>query len=249
MIPYADLLTLLLALFIVLYGMSSTDAKKFEDMSKAFSVALNGGSGVLDHSSIDGSTKNTPQENEIDPSSSKNISKSRSQLVRQEQIDLEKLKQRMDQYIKSNGLSAQLNTKLNQSQLTITISDQALFASGLAVVKPESQQLGIAISKMLESFPDYDIVVSGHTDNIPIDNYQFSSNWDLSSSRALNFMKILLSDGKLDPRKFVNTGFGEYHPIAPNDTEAGRAKNRRVEVSVIRKYQNETAAQTVSVAK
>ncbi|MNH85645.1 Motility protein B [compost metagenome] len=240
LIPYADLLTLLLALFIVLYGMSSTDAKKFEQMSKAFSIALNGGVGVMDKSSIEGTDTNTPQESSAQQSTqSMSMSKKRSELMRQEQEDLEKLKKQMDSYIKVNGLSSQLDTKLNQSQLTITISDKALFASGDDTVKPESKQLAKAISVMLEGFPDYDIIVSGHTDNVPISNQQFDSNWDLSSGRALNFMKILLLNSKLDPRKFVSTGYGEYHPVASNDTEVGRAKNRRVEVSILRKYQSD----------
>lgn len=247
LIPYADLLTLLLALFIVLYGMSSTDAKKFEQMSKAFSIALNGGVGVLDKSSIEGTDSNTPQESsEQQSTQSMNLSKSRSELMRQEQQDLERLKKQMDQYIKSNGLSSQLDTKLNQSQLTITISDKALFASGDDTVKPESKQLAKAISLMLEGFPDYEIVVSGHTDNIPISNQQFDSNWDLSSGRALNFMKILLLNNKLDPRKFVSTGYGEYRPVVSNATNEGRAKNRRVEVSVLRKYSNTNQAGTAA---
>ncbi|MNN66255.1 Outer membrane porin F precursor [compost metagenome] len=89
---------------------------------------------------------------------------------------------------------------------------------------------------MLQQFPDYEVIVSGHTDNIPISNHEFPSNWDLSSVRALNFMKILLLNDQLDPKKFSAIGYGEYHPVSPNDTVAGRALNRRVEVSIIRKY-------------
>ncbi|USB33352.1 flagellar motor protein MotB [Paenibacillus sp. YPG26] len=241
LIPYADLLTLLLALFIVLYGMSSTDAKKFEQMSKAFSIALNGGVGVMDKSpSIEGSSTNAPKDSSPQQSTQNmSMNKKRSELMRQEQEDLEKLKKQMDNYIKVNGLSSQLDTKLNQSQLTVTISDKALFASGDDTVKPDSRKLAKAISVMLQGFPDYDIIVSGHTDNVPISNQQFDSNWDLSSGRALNFMKILLINGKLDPRKFVSTGYGEYRPVAPNNTAEGRAKNRRVEVSILRKYQSD----------
>ncbi|RUT28066.1 flagellar motor protein MotB [Paenibacillus zeisoli] len=247
LIPYADLLTLLLALFIVLYGMSSTDAKKFEEMSKAFSVALNGGVGVMDKSSVEGTDTNTPQDSssqlQQQSGQSMSMAKKRSELMRQEQEDLEKLKKQMDNYIKVNGLSSQLDTKLNQSQLTITISDKALFASGDDTVKPESRKLAKAISVLLEGFPDYEVIVSGHTDNVPISNQQFDSNWDLSAGRALNFMKILLLNSKLDPRKFVSTGYGEYHPVASNSTDEGRSKNRRVEVSILRKYQSNTSSQ------
>ncbi|OZB89999.1 flagellar motor protein MotB [Paenibacillus sp. XY044] len=241
LLPYADLLTLLLALFIVLYSMSATDAKKFEEMSQAFNNALSTGNGVLNFRSNLPMDKNMDQGKKDSQESivtDNNDKKQKSQLAKQEQEDLEKLKNQLDQYIKTNGLTNQLDTKLNQSQLTITISDNALFASGSAQVKPESRQLALAISNMLQQFPTYDVVVSGHTDNMPISNSEYASNWDLSSNRALNFLKILLTNKQLDPAKFTSTAFGEFRPVASNDTEAGRAKNRRVEVSIIRKYQD-----------
>ena len=122
----------------------------------------------------------------------------------------------------------------------ITISDNALFASGQAVVKDDSRQLAKSISTMLQQFPDYDVLVQGHTDNVPIANTNYSSNWDLSVDRALQFMKILLTNTNLNPRKFSAIGYGEYHPISDNATAVGRSKNRRVEVSIIRKYQAST---------
>ncbi|MNC28026.1 Outer membrane porin F precursor [compost metagenome] len=159
-----------------------------------------------------------------------------AKLRQKEQEELEKLKKQFDQYIKNNGLTDLLSTKLNQSQLTITISDNALFSSGQAVVKDESRQLAKSISTMLQQFPNYEVLVEGHTDNIPISNSEYPSNWDLSVARALQFMKILLLNPYLDPVKFSPIGYGEYHPIADNATAAGRAKNRRVEVSILRKY-------------
>ncbi|MNN35352.1 Outer membrane porin F precursor [compost metagenome] len=172
----------------------------------------------------------------------------KNELKRQEQQNLEALKKQLDTYIKENGLTDDLETKLNQSQLMITISDKALFASGEAVVKPEARQLAKAISTMLQKFPDYEIIVSGHTDNVPISTYEFPSNWDLSSVRALNFMKILLINTNLDPKKFSAIGYGEYHPVAGNDTAVGRAQNRRVEVSIIRKYADSSEQLGVTAA-
>ncbi|CAM4517553.1 flagellar motor protein MotB [Paenibacillus xylanexedens] len=242
LLPYSDLMTLLLALFIVLFGMSSIDAAKFEQMASALNSALNGGSGILDHSSMNPDTpgadlgKNKQEPTEITKKTPAQITD--AQMAKKEQEDLEKLKERLDKYISKNGLSDQLNTKLNQSELKITISDNALFSSGRADVKPESRSLAKAISSMLQEFPEYEVVVSGHTDNIPISNNQYKDNWDLSADRALNFLKILLLNSRLDPSKFTPSGYGEYHPIASNDTNTGRAQNRRVEVSIIRKYQS-----------
>lgn len=238
LLPYSDLMTLLLALFIVLFGMSTVDAKKFEEMSEAFQSVLTGGSGILEQNSMSSNTKNSISENQIPKPSSDGLMKKKSELMRKEQENLESLKKQLDTYIKNNGLTDQLDTKLNQSQLMVTISDNALFPSGEAEVKPNARILAKAISAMLQEFPDYEVIVSGHTDNVPISNHEFPSNWDLSSVRALNFMKILLLNEQLDPKKFSAIGYGEYHPVSSNENNVGRAKNRRVEVSIIRKYQD-----------
>ena len=104
--------------------------------------------------------------------------------------------------------------------------------------EPEARSLAISIATMLHKYPGYEIIVSGHTDNQPISTSEFESNWDLSSSRAIRFMDVLLSTKKLDPRLFSAIGYGEYRPVSDNSTNLGRSKNRRVEVSIIRKYTN-----------
>ncbi|MCC3378064.1 flagellar motor protein MotB [Paenibacillus farraposensis] len=246
LLPYSDLMTLLLALFIVLFGMSSLDAKKFETMAQSLTAAFNGGTGILDQSAANPSSqsmdmgKNKEQVTQPTKSKATSTSELQRQLAQREEEDLKKLKKQMDQYIQNNGLTTLLNTRLNQSQLMITISDNALFASGQAEVKPEARKLAKSISGMLQQFPGYDVIVSGHTDNVPISNSQFPSNFDLSAKRSLNFLRILLLNQQLDPTKFVSIGYGEYRPVAKNQDSQGRAKNRRVEISVLRKYQNGT---------
>ncbi|WP_308637088.1 flagellar motor protein MotB [Paenibacillus silvisoli] len=249
LIPYADLLTLLLALFIVLYAMSSTDSKKFQDMSKAFNIAFSSGIGVLEQSAVitnanqfEDTTDSRRHEDTKDMSREENL----EALKQKEQQDLEKLKKQVDNYIKSNGLTTQLDTKLNLSQLTITISDSSLFAPGSAKVKPESRKLAVNISNMLQNYPDYQVEVSGHTDNVPMKSPEFESNWDLSSMRALKFLNIMLINKKLDPHLFKTIGYGEYHPVASNTTAEGRSKNRRVEVSIMRKYTDTSNTTTIS---
>lgn len=232
LLPYSDLMTLLLAMFIVLFGMSSVNAEKFKAVSDAFNNVLSGGSGILDQNSFN---SNDMQSFKVQPKPD-DVKASVNELKRREQENLEGLKKQLDNYIKQNGLTNDLDTKLNQSQLMITISDKALFPSGEAEVKQDARKLAKAISDMLEQFPDYEVIVSGHTDNIPISNKEYPSNWDLSSARALNFMKILMLNTQLDPQKFSAIGYGEYHPVSTNESAVGRAQNRRVEVSIIRKY-------------
>ncbi|UHA75276.1 flagellar motor protein MotB [Paenibacillus sp. 481] len=246
LIPYADILTLLLALFIVLYSMQAVDKKKFEEMSQAFSVALNtGGVNILDQTSVirTGGQK-VEQMDESKDHRSDSPQKEREQHMRQAQLEqqkLEQLQRKLDEYIKSNGLADQLNTKLNHSELKITINDSALFDSGKADLKNDAKQLAVTIGSMLKNYPGYEVVVTGHTDDRPISNSRFASNWDLSSARALSFMKIVLERSEIHPKLFKAVGMGEYHPIAENKTDEGRSKNRRVEVSILRKYTDKNA--------
>ncbi|KIL34540.1 flagellar motor protein MotB [Cohnella kolymensis] len=234
LLPYSDLMTLLLALFIVLYAASAVNTSKFDEMSRAFRSAFNSGLGVLDKNSVMENDQQRRRSDEMN--NKKDEAKTRDSLRKQEQQNLEELKKQLDRYIQKNGLSSQLQTELNTSELLITIRDNALFASGSAGIKTESQKLAAAIGEMLQGYPDYDILVTGHTDDQPINTKEFPSNWELSSKRAINFMKILLENDAFDPKRFSATGYGEFRPVDTSGTNLGRAKNRRVEVSVLRKY-------------
>ncbi|MFX3624003.1 MAG: flagellar motor protein MotB [Ectobacillus sp.] len=234
LIPYADMLTLLLALFIVLFAMSSLDAEKFRQMALSFNEELKGGTGTREFLS-----KQKPADNENaietkDGKSQEELQKELEELKkRQEMEELKGLQDQIDQYIKSNNLSLSLQTKLTERGLMVTIMDNALFDSGKAVVKVESLNLAKEISKLLVKAAPREIMVSGHTDNVPIANPQYGSNWDLSTQRAVNFMQVLLQNPELKPEKFSAVGYGEYRPVAPNDTAENRAKNRRVEVFIL----------------
>jgi chemotaxis protein MotB len=248
LIPYADLLTLLLALFIVLFASSQIDEKKFEQLSRSLNMAFHGGHGVFMPSNIvpisqDGRDRNDGEEREPSEADERTV----AERFEEETRNLQELQQKIDQYIEVNGLSTQLNTNLNYDELKITIKDTALFDSGSAEVRPEARRIAEAISAMLVEFPDYEIVVSGHTDDRPINTAQFPDNWALSAHRALNFMRILLNNSGLDPARFSSVGYGEYRPVASNDTPEGRAQNRRVEVSVLRNFTLEDVQLEVNV--
>lgn len=254
LIPYADLMTLLLALFIVLYAMNSVDIKKFEQMSQAFKIALNDGGGIMNMPSItqdgddtdkkkkddenkDSQNQQEQQNQENQQNQEDQLSESELQeLIKREEAEFEDLKKKIDAYIEKNGLVSDLETHLNLSQLVITISDNALFAPAQANLKPEARELAVAIATMLQEYPDYDVVVAGHTDDTPINNSQFRSNWDLSTIRAVRFLDVMLENKNIDPKRVSATGYGENHPVADNDTVENKAKNRRVEVSILHTY-------------
>ncbi|MEG6521872.1 flagellar motor protein MotB [Desulfotomaculum sp. 1211_IL3151] len=214
LVPYADILTLLLALFIVLFASSTVDNHKFNAMKESLNAALNSGAGIMD---------------------SKNMSEQlidKNQISQDTIVELQQLKRQMDQYIQENQMGAEIETNITKTSLVLTIRDRALFDSGSAVVKPQSRNIMVAISDILQQYPKYEILVSGHTDNQPINTREFESNWDLSSKRAINCMKILLENPSLSPHRLVAVGYGEYRPIAENTTAEGRAQNRRVEVVI-----------------
>jgi chemotaxis protein MotB len=145
------------------------------------------------------------------------------------------LKKQLDDYIKRNQLEAKLTTEVTDLGLMIKISDSALFDSGKAEVRPEGRLLAKEISRLLVP-NSRKVTVSGHTDNVPIRSAAFASNWELSAARAINFMKIIMENPVLasNPKRFSATAYGEYQPIASNETPEGRAANRRVEVAILR---------------
>ncbi|RID88694.1 flagellar motor protein MotB [Peribacillus asahii] len=219
LVPYADILTLLLALFIVLFASSSIDSKKFNSMSNYFNQVFTGGTGVMDFPS-------TTQMDNAD-------SLERGGSGKTEQEELSHIQSKVNTYIENKELSDKLGTSLTDEGLLVTIRDNVLFESGDAEVGKENQRIARDISKLLVMNPPRSIVISGHTDNLPIKTNQFDSNWDLSVMRAVNFMKILLENDKLDPEWFSAKGFGEFKPVASNKTAEGRAKNRRVEILIV----------------
>jgi len=245
LVPYADLLTLLLALFIVLFAMGKTDEKKMGEMGRSFHVAFGGGSvAVMPFDRMapqvvpvdvppGASNPDAPNNFTVVPTSVGSAQRQTQEALR-ETVQLLQLKEIIDQYIRTQGLSAQLETLSTDDGLRLRIKDSALFPSGEAYLRPESRKLAGDIAKMLVGLPQQ-IVVAGHTDNVPINTGQFPSNWELSGTRAVNFMRYLLSqENALKPQNFSAVGYGEYRPLRPNLTNEDRSKNRRVEVWIIR---------------
>lgn len=246
LIPYADLLTLLLALFIVLFASGQTNQQKLEQISRSMQGAFSGGMGLMEFFGVtqpirgeDELSRNTIYEDPSgDPEGSgqgagEDSGDGESETERREHANLDALKGELDSYITDNSLATELETTLGGHYVMITIRDQALFASGSAQIKSEAAVLAAAIADILVSYPDYEVTVSGHTDDVPISTSLYASNWDLSTARSLNFMKELFRNPKINQKRFSSTGFGEFRPIASNDTAEGRAMNRRVEVSII----------------
>lgn len=226
LVPYADILTLLLALFIVLFASSSVDSVRFQQLSNVLNQVFTSGTGFMDFPSDSPSNEPTSPEQRTGAEDLEKLGKN-------EQEDLMEVQERVNAYIQKNDLTDKLGTNLTDEGMLISIRENVLFESGVAEVRRENRKIAKEISDLLVMDLPRNIIVSGHTDNIPIKNYQYESNWDLSVMRSVNFMKLLLENKELDPEMFSAKGHGEFKPVASNETKKGRAKNRRVEILIV----------------
>lgn len=232
LIPYADMLTLLLALFIVMFASSQIDKDKFDKMKEQFGIIFSGGSGVFEGSQmkpgipLDNQVKPNPPNTPIEPSKS---------VIEKETEIMDEIKQLLDKYAESSGYSEQIKTKNYRDGLEISIQDTVLFESGKSDVLSVAVPLLSVVGKMLNDIEN-DVKVIGHTDNLPISTVRFQSNWELSVSRAVNVMYQLTKNSSVSPERFIIQGHGEYKPKYDNTTEVGRSRNRRVEIFIIRKH-------------
>ncbi|MBO0523649.1 chemotaxis protein MotB [Clostridium botulinum] len=223
LIPYSDMLTLLLALFIVMFAMSKVDTEKLAKASQEFNIIFKAGSNVVQTGGGGGASVGKAGVS-IVPSDSVT-----------EDIKIKEIKSKLEKEIKKSGYSDKVKVGVDADGLEIDIQDVVLFNSGDAEVLKQSSALLTQISKMLKGL-DNSIKVTGHTDNQPISNSKFRSNWDLSAIRAINVMNFLSDVGRIPANKLSIQAYGEYMPKFDNSTKDGRAKNRRVEIAIVRKY-------------
>lgn len=210
MITYADLITLLLGLFIILYAISNVDAKKYEKMMTAMG-------------SVFGSEK-FGIDTQI-PSQFPSVSNS-------EINPMDLLKQNLNDIININELNNSVTIENNERGVTIRILDDILFPSGEAELRKNAQEVLKLVAGIIKELPN-DIRIEGHTDNIKIHTAKYPSNWHLSIARALNTAYYLIQTENVDPDKVSIVGYAEYNPVDDNSTPDGRAKNRRVDIIVI----------------
>lgn len=142
------------------------------------------------------------------------------------------LAQNMKKFIEDSSMKGRASLEITASAISIKMDSPVIFDSGSADLRDESLPL---LENLLAHLKDMGnvIVVEGHTDNVPINTPRFGSNWELSASRAFSVIGYFIGEG-IEPARLVAHGFGEYRPMAPNDTEQGRAKNRRIEITILR---------------
>lgn len=247
LLTYSDLITLLMIFFVVLYSISKVDANKFQAIAESLNTALGGGTpakiDIANHPSgpslLAGgkppskSSDSGPEDKDQTPADTKNQAANTQGNVDQENLTIEGIKVKLDKFAADNGIQTKLVSSIEERGLVVSIEDTLLFDSGSANITPRAKEILKKISTVLAGAPNY-IKVEGHTDNLPIHTAQFPSNWELSVLRATNVVQILVSEGGVSADHLSATGYGEYRPITTNDTEAGRSRNRRVDLVILR---------------
>lgn len=242
-ISYADLLTLLLATFVVLYASSARSKLKEEQVAQAFIKAFHGSPSSVIVTKPSGS-KGVLQHN-VSPIPRKAVApgskipqmiiQPHKKIDQQINKDINKIKElslRLQTMFQPEIAQHQITINNTPLTLSIVLNDSVLFSSGQTDLKPAARALLQKIAGGLATLPpDYHIVVRGYTDNQPISTPQFPSNWSLSAERAVAVVQLFLANG-IKGDVLGAEGFGEYDPIASNATPEGRYQNRRVVIIV-----------------
>lgn len=230
LLTYSDLITLLLAFFVVLYSISSINVKKFQAIALSLAATMGGGQSVLSESGASlapGISGSDLFNDELTPKEFQELS------------DLERIRKELQAYIDQNGLTGKVTVQMEERGVVVSFQEVALFPLGSAELTPVARETIGKIGLIIMKTPQY-IRVEGHTDNLPINTREFPSNWELSVARATSVVQELIHSLNFPPYRLSATGYGEFRPREPNDSEAQRQQNRRVDI-VILKSKYETA--------
>lgn len=225
LVSYADFITLLFAFFVVMYSTAQVDKRKVVQLSAAIKTAFQGaaasphprGPAALKIAlSIPNPTNSIPATGDFDDG------------------DLGNLQRELELTLATEISRNEVALRTAPDGLVISLREIGFFDSGSAAVKANSQRAFSRIAALLLQH-SYHIRIEGHTDNIPIHNGQFASNWELSTSRSTELVRLLITKYTFEPGRLAAAGYAQYHPVASNDSIEGRAQNRRVDIVVLGK--------------
>jgi chemotaxis protein MotB len=220
MTTYADMVTLLLCFFILLFSMSSVQRQKFDSALGSIQGAI----GVLDGAQP---SIFTPEHGSM------TTTEGNMSLIARELAQLETMGKDFQRELELKGMGGKVSIGLEERGLVLRFADSVLFDVGSAELRNEAVEVVMAIGDLLKTVNNQ-IRVEGHTDNWPIDTLQFPSNWELSTGRATKVVRFLEETCAIPSNQLQAAGYGSHRPIASNDTAEGRQKNRRIDVIILR---------------
>ncbi len=261
LVSYADFITLLFAFFTTLYAISTVDAQKMGKMVMSMRASFydnsvfSPGSNALSLDQGQGGAGNAPVSSEIveriklPPNiqvrdfTLQKINELNPSLMDNKDLlngegDLGRLKRSIETLVGADALKGRVRTHIEARGLIISLGEGGFFDSGSDQIKPEGLALLDTIATSFMSLGNH-IRIEGHTDDVPIKNSKFPSNWELSTARATTIVSYLITKFGLNPEVISAAGYAEYRPVASNDSLEGRSRNRRVDIVVL----NPSAAQ------
>jgi chemotaxis protein MotB len=230
LVSYADFMTLLFGLFVVLYAFARADQKKQVQVVESIDTAFKA-LGIFP------SATRTPGAN---GAASSDQAAMPMNIVMGEDVlspaqvrdDLEHVRKELTQTLSNQVAQHTVSLQMGRDGLVISLREAGFFEAGSATPKQETlstlKQIAVALGKT-----PYDLRIEGHTDNSPIHTAAFDSNWELSSARATRIARLFLDMKALPPDRISAAGYAEFHPVAPNSSPEGRAENRRVDLVVL----------------
>ncbi len=222
-ISYADFVTMLLALFMVMFAVNGMDAKHIKDVNKSIEKVFAQPQAAQTEENVKNS-EILQNDDSILEDDGKTILEGKDGILESEQI-LEKLKDNID-------INNSTTVLKEPRGVVIRLNDTMLFDQGSAIIKSEALSTLESISEKLREF-DNPILIEGHTDSTPIKNEKYPSNWELSTARATNIISYLVEKQNFPPNRLSAVGYGEYMPVADNNTPQNKAKNRRVDIIIL----------------
>ncbi len=274
LLTYADMLTLLFALFMVLFSISSVNISKYQVLQQSLKAAfsgsiLPGGHAILQsgsestaqhtpataavpsivplvptptsRSSSSTGAANTPAAQAAKAASAKPVSTAQLQAALNsmsasvaEQDSFIALQKKLNAYAKAHGFGNRVQTVIERRGLVVRVlTDKLLFDSGQATLQPQGDPLLEEVASLLNVDKTHPITVEGNTDNQPIATAAFPSNWELSTARATTVVRFLIAHG-VGAERLAAAGYAALHPVDSNATADGRARNRRVDIVLMR---------------
>jgi chemotaxis protein MotB len=234
LVSYADFITLLFAVFVVLFAMSQSNKQKVEQVSKSIREAF----GMTETSSapamhIIDSIDLAPIP-AIEPQSRQSASApdTDSSQPYAEAEEFSSIKKEISSMLAAKGEQDKIKVTVNSRGLVISLKEAGFFGSGSAEMRPSSLPLLEEIAKSILRYAN-DVRIEGHTDNVPVNSRTARSNWELSTARSTSIVHYLIDALHFPPARLSAIGYGEFRPIADNSTESGRAMNRRVDIVLL----------------
>jgi len=246
LVSYADFITLLFAFFVVLYASSQVDKRRAGRLAMAIQVAFqelgvfqtsNTKIPLQDEDAMPFEKVQTIENMERKADLAKIVNPMKGTLTSSAEIQsLQEAQDAIQKALHSEIVKHEVTMTMRREGLVISLKEMGFFESGSATIRPDSMNAISRLAEVLKQRQE-DLRIEGHTDNIPIHNSHFASNWELSTTRATEMIRLMIMRFELPASHLSAAGYGEFHPVSGNDTPAGRAQNRRLDIVILTPFQ------------